>query len=253
MREVIGLTLAAIAAVAAVLTVRELPPWLPMPSGEILAALFKLAIALLGAWLAIVIWGIRRRLDGEAATHAANDARLKSVEADLVAVKSEVALRRPKDELVYRGVLWAWDDVGRIALGPFCPTHKSTPLGYQVSSGHKIVYSDFEGNWLGGAGWLICPQDRQTFPDEHSEKVQDLRDAVENDFRGMRGIPPKPKRPLSPDDLAQLDVATKFLERLGGGAKGQTREFFGTSSFGTPQPQQPPDVPPTPPSDAAKT
>ena len=78
----------ALTALAILQAMNKWPGWLAMPSGETIAYLFNLVLALLGATLAFSIWGLRRRLDGHIDNLDSLDGRLTHMESQWTDLKA---------------------------------------------------------------------------------------------------------------------------------------------------------------------
>jgi hypothetical protein len=230
----LGIVTIALAILAIILQATgKWPQWFGIPSGGMLAAIFGLLLALVVTAFALSLSGFRRTLNDRTRDQVAIVNRLESLEAhvrqmtgdlqaksserDLVAVRDAVELLRARiesrtpDELEWRGVDWRWN--GNSALGPFCPEHKVN-LGYQRSSSLVVEFANFDDEWwVGASGRLICPIDRTTFENTAHEKVGQARDAVENRFRAIHSLPPKPPRPLTQVEIEMREQAAESLRQ----------------------------------------
>lgn len=232
--DLIVIVLAAISAIATILTIRELPPWVPVPNTEILGAVFKLAVVLLGLAVAQVVWRFRRAMDRRLADlelridrpnrlgGGADDQPTTTAVNALAARIAQLELtshREPAppgaDELTDIGVIWRWDRDRQEVLGPLCPEHR-VKLGYQQASGLYVTYGDIENRRLEiSSGWLICPTDEDVFKPNCPGTVMQARRRVEDRFRAQLDLPLRPPSPPTAAELEAQRQAAELFRSLG--------------------------------------
>jgi hypothetical protein len=148
--------------------------------------LIVILVLLLLPWLAIwKAWALERRLTRREASDMEIKRLVELLQADLAVAQATLAglVPRPielaENELLHEGVVWSWN--GHDAQGPRCPQHKE-PLVYQ---NFLLVSSteDFEEPFLGGAGWFLCPVDKERFRVDGNVRVGQLRAQAAGRFR----------------------------------------------------------------------
>lgn len=232
--DLIVIVLAAIGTIATILTIRELPPWVQVPTADILGAIFKLAVVLLGLAVAQVVWRFRRAMDRRLADlelkiHRPNrlgggdDEEPTTATMNALAARIgqlELTLRREPaplgaDELTDIGVIWRWGRDRQEVVGPLCPEHR-VKLGYQQASGLYVTYGDIENRRLElSSGWLICPTDENVFKPNCPGTVAQARRRVEDRFRAQLDLPLRPPPPPTAEELEAQRRAAELFRSLG--------------------------------------
>jgi hypothetical protein len=231
----IVIVLGIISTLATVLTIKELPPWVPAPSTDILAAIYKFTVVLLVLAVAQVVWRFRRAMDRRLAELESridrsnrsgssdhDDSPLPAVNALVarIAHLEELTLRREPaplgaDELTDIGVIWRWHRDRQEVAGPLCPEHR-VKLGYQQASGLYVTYRDIENRRLEVAsGWFICPTDENVFKPNCPGTIAQARRRVEDRFRAQLDLPPPPPQPPTEAELEAQRRAADLFRSLG--------------------------------------
>lgn len=153
--------------IAALLLIRPITLWLMSAN---LSTLERMVVGFLvfgtigTAWIESILWITRREP--------------KPIQEAEKPTKTDTSTLQPRspEEVIHpqpNGVLWRWNpEIG--ADGPFCPTHRESLSYVNFLGGIK---PEFEWEFLGTAGWFVCPIDNQEFKvaGPYALRVRNLR------------------------------------------------------------------------------